>query len=452
MFCNRCGAPLGDEAKFCPKCGTRFEKTDVERGAGSVDELSGVRKAAGADTPSLEETEVLESAGVSAVGSSEAGEPASEKRFGGKVVGIGIAAVLVIVALVVAMIVLSMPPNLSDDQVLSDLNAESALSGGLTYSQWGANDGYQVVSQTVQSVDDVSYGDTKAREATVEVVFENASFKIVSVWMVDYVLQDKSWIQSGVFEYSRSTEPIGGVSDEQVINQVSSFMQRIDKDPPEDANGNKQYLEKLYSKGVDFSVLENTTSSSGGSVKVSLAATGGFAAYNGTLTVDFTWNGSDWEIADCSVDDGAYRADYSSMVGTWTGTFVKTEHNNVMDQAACYGGRTQPATLVIKSVSADALTAIVDISVLVHTHGSLKNPSETTDGDAYVTASDVLISIKPATNGSYQIYEGSDPSPFSVKIENSEDGSLSMIVYTSASFSDDHPAAWRTDYFDMVKS
>lgn len=425
MFCNRCGAQLGNEAKFCPKCGTRFGQAGADEQKTS-------------HTPDVEEFVPANSTPTEAddhepaAEAPKSGEARGEKRFGGKIVFAGIAAVAVIVALVAVTFVLSMPPGLSDDQILSDLNAEGMASGELTVSQWGANDGYQIVSQTVQAIDDTTYGETKAREATVEIVLENESFSIVSTWMVDYVLQDKNWISNGQYEYARTTAPLGGVSDEKLVNQVPSFLQRVDQSPYKDSEGNKLYLEKLYSQGVDFAVIENSTSESGGSAKLSLSATGGFAAYKGTLTVDFSWNGSDWEVVNCSVDEGAYKADYSSMVATWTGELAMPKGSG--EKQYCYVGKTQPATMTVKSVDANAMTAKVDIAFTHHSHEKPENAAEACEGDASVTCSDILIPLKMSSTSPYLVYESSEPS-YEIRLCFQDDGTIKMETESSYSYS-----------------
>lgn len=157
-------------------------------------------------------------------------------------------------------------------------------------------------------------------------------------------------------------------------------------------------------------------------------------------------------------DNGSYGSndasetwpEFDSLLGTWRGQFVETEHNGVSGQAACYGGKNNPVTITFKSVDESAGTAVVDMKVLIHSHQSLENAAESTDGDHYLEINDQLISIRKNSNATYQIYEGKDLGFFTVSICLNQDGEFLVEVYTEAKVAKPL-VAWRRDTFSMVK-
>ena len=152
--------------------------------------------------------------------------------------------------------------------------------------------------------------------------------------------------------------------------------------------------------------------------------------------------------------DGAEESvtwpDFDRLPGTWLGTLRETEHNSVMDQAACYGGRAQPLTVTFKSVDAAGGTAVVDMRALIHSHGELKNAAEQADGDHYVELTDVLVTLRKNSNATYRVYEGRDVGSYYINFCFGEDGSFVAEVYTEAKVTNPF-VAWRRDTFDMKK-
>lgn len=90
------------------------------------------------------------------------------------------------------------------------------------------------------------------------------------------------------------------------------------------------------------------------------------------------------------------------------------------------------------------------MKVLIHSHQSLENAAESTDGDHYLEINDQLISIRKNSNATYQIYEGKDLGFFTVSICLNQDGEFLVEVYTEAKVAKPL-VAWRRDTFSMVK-
>lgn len=249
---------------------------------------------------------------------------------------------------------------------------------------------------------------------------------------------------------STSTELTPRISDEDIMEQVPSLIKLIDKKPYKDGSGNTIKLSSIYKGGFDVSVIENATDATGGMARLSIEASNGVANYRGEITVQFSGESGDWAVKDCSVNDEAYQADYSMLVGTWTGDFIGTEHNSVTGQAACYGGKNNPPTVVIKSVDSKNRTAVADVTFLVHKHPFIKNAIESDPEDTVVTVHDILVSI-PKPESELTIYKGDDPAKYELRLRVDGD-KLVLSVYTGYTFRGANTIAdWRMDTFSLEK-
>ena len=88
----------------------------------------------------------------------------------------------------------------------------------------------------------------------------------------------------------------------------------------------------------------------------------------------------------------------------------------------------------------------------MHGHASLDNAADSTDGDAVVQLTDVLITLDPDDDDFYQIYEGSDLVPYNVELKSGEDGSVYLQVNMEARTGMKLWVAWRDDVFKMTKA
>lgn len=400
---------------------------------------------------------VSDAFGVEGGVSSDASSGRPRRLSKGKLAAIiagGVAAVAVIVVAVVLALGVASSSSLSDEDVLAALDVDALAADSSMQSEWANGEGFSVASSTIDSLSDVTgnAGGPRGKEARVTVALENGSLRITTVQRVVFYRVDDAWQETLAEEASRTVEPIGGVDDAKVVEHGPTLLQLADKDPFVDAEGDEVFLADLYGSNVAFEVIENATTEAGGTVTLGISAQKGMAGYAGTLTASFAWNGSDWEVASCAADDASYQADYSAFVGTWTGEFVSTDHNAIMDEGACYGGRGNPASLTVKSVDSTSLTATVDMTFLVHGHASLDNAADSTDGDAVVQLTDVLITLDPDDDDFYQIYEGSDPVPYNVELKSDEDGAVYLQVNTEARTGMRLWVAWRNDVFKMTKA
>lgn len=381
------------------------------------------------------------------------------------IVILGVVALAVIVVAIIAFTVgprvqrtLS-TPELTQEMIESDFAFDSTAT--LSDSTWASNDGYSMTDFTVDSQGNIYDADSgtgdgeriPAQDVNVTVEYENGTFRATISSSCTYYYMNEQWQAKGFMETNRTIEPIGGIDDEALVASVPTFMQMVDEnDPYEDNRGRTVKLANLYVTDTDFQVTENTTGPDGGSVTFSLYASAGVAAYQGTMVVDFDWNGGDWDVSGVSVDDAAYQKDYSPMIGTWNGTFEETKHNSVMDQAACYGGKDTPLTVTVTSVDNQAGTVTADLSFLVHNHGVPDNAVNSYDGDTAISLQNVLLTVDKVTSSYIEVYESNDPTGYSLEFSFSDDGTFRAKVLTDTYMGTQRSGvAWRTDYFTMNK-
>ena len=105
------------------------------------------------------------------------------------------------------------------------------------------------------------------------------------------------------------------------------------------------------------------------------------------LRIDFAFDGGNgtWALANVGIAKNPTR-DYGGLIGTWTGTFEKTESSN--SGGRCYAGRYTPFSLTISSAefTSDSTVNISGtVSGLVHDHGPVNGDYRAVEGDAPFT-------------------------------------------------------------------
>ena len=428
MHCPNCDAEIVKEAAFCPKCGAKIQKPDSRNHAPNANITS----------------------------SGDSG-PAFLSTTKGKAILFGGIAALVFAGLIACLWLFSSGNTIVDPGPPSGPNSSFAVGDRVTDtlsdSEWVTNDGYEIASVIENNRQEFEESGDRYCTINSTVEYENGSLKATKRVNETFKMQrgNGEWVKVDTVEDGKTAvTPIKGVDSGLVKNSAPTLIEFADKNPKKDANGYAVLLRDCYKAGTAFEVKENKTTAEGGDVVVSLHASRGFADYSGTLTASFTWDGKSWILDSCKADDAAYQADYSSLVGTWNGEFLKTEHNNVMDQAACYGGKNHPAVMTIKSVDSNAKTATADISMLVHDHDVPENAAEESAGDTYVTREGVLFPIDP--DSEVRIYQSDSPTSFSIYLSLDE-GTMNMRTTVDFSFTggQGHGVAWRKDYYKMVK-
>ena len=381
MFCPKCGMRQPDDARFCEGCGADLQAIHESESSDSQQGVVSPRDPLSDPLP-----------------------PKPLRKKGRLTVVAVVAALVAVAALAVGGFLLSQPPALTDEKILSDFDAEGIAANIVIGSDWANGGSFSVASKTVDSVEDQSHQQSSSyKVAQVTVVCENATFRVTSSYDLVYRLQDRTWVQDDALQLTQAIEPIGGVDDAKIVEQAPTFMEMVDEQHVmKNSSGKKQYLKDRYAEKVAFEVVENTTSASGGNVKLSMSAQKGFAAYNGTLTISFAWNGNDWEVSDCTADEAAYKADFSSLVGSWSGT--RHDGNAAVGQD-CMAGRTIPFKLTVKSIDAESMVMTVDMEFVGHKHKWLDNIAESSEGDEAVSLTDTLISIPVDIGDENLVYE-----------------------------------------------
>lgn len=379
MFCPKCGKQQPAEALFCDACGADLHVVIQKAEQSSSSSLA----------QPVEET----------IGKAE-----HSGRNARKIVVVSAVAMVAILALLVAIFFLTQLPVLSDDEILSVFDAEGDAANIFIGSDWAHSDSFSVISETVDSIEDQSGKQSPPyKVAHVTVVFENTTFRVTSSYELVYRLQNRTWVQDDVLQLNQDIEPLGGVDDAKIVEQAPTFIKMVDDHHAfKDSNGKKQYLKDRYAENVSFEVAENTTSASGGSATLAMSAQKGFATYKGTLTISFAWKGNDWEVSDCAADVAAYKADFSSLIGTWSG--VRHDGNAAVGQD-CMAGKTIPFKLNVKSIDAESMVMTVDMEFVGHKHKWNANVAESSEGDETVSLTDVLISVPVNIGDKNLVYE-----------------------------------------------
>lgn len=387
MFCERCGAELGPEGRLCAVC-EKWEREEADRFHGKAEK-----------TPSL---------GLAP----KDPEKPKRKKSRTDIVAAGVTAALALAA--VGAVAFLSPvigePELNEEKLLADIGADRMAAEGYTNSQWASNDGYAVTSTSIvenEKIDPPTGGGPFAATGVGSGCPGKRKFSRDDSRVELLSLNDKrEWQIVEGAQDSATIEPLRGVSEESLMAKAPEFMRSVDKDPQRDVNGKELKLVDLYSDGAVFKVVENNTNAQGGSAQITMSKKAGLYACNGTLTVDFAFNGIDWEVVGCSADEKAYEKDYSAMVGERTASFLGTEGIN-RSVRHCYGGRTSPLVLNVKSYEPSGATVTADISFVVHNHLDPDSAADQCEGDGVYTAENVIIPFKFADQF-YKVFERDD--------------------------------------------
>lgn len=426
-FCYQCGKQLDEKLMHCPFCGAMQEE-GASADVGQESERSGMG----------EVDSILES------GLNETRDALKQRRISRKAIMGIIAGIVALFAIAGVAAFFLMSPDLPEDKVLSDFDSVSVDTTTLSDSSWGSNEGYEETSREVQSIEE---NDREIRKATVARVYENDSFKVTCIFEASYILENDEWLPHELFELSRSIEPVAGISDEMVLNQAPSILSSVEETPHEDINGYDITLEDIYGDSAEYSIIENNTSAEGGSVILQVSAVDGFAKYQGNITAQFVWDGSDWAVSSCTVDDGAYEADLSYFVGTWVGTFEESnlDYFVLNSDSNCLGGNATPLTVTIKSVDQSTMSATADIVFCLHDHGQVTSRQKSDPNDQTITLTDVLIPIEYDNDAYFELVEQDDQPFYEVSLGINEGGLEGHVRSGSRA------GSTRTDDFTMVK-
>lgn len=440
MHCPCCGNELPDDARFCDLCGSPVATDETPANGGTDREKSTENESIGGQC-SLREQETKQNA---------------QKRLSKKAlvtIGVGVVAVLVIVIAVALLATgfLDESKDIPEEVVFSALDAESIAADAKANNSLIKEDAYRVDSETLDAVHETDGG---LIQAHVTVVLKNSYYAITNEYSLEFLRDGETWECVSGEMVGNDISPISGIDDQTVVDNVLKCMEIIDSNQSMKVDGKTVKLKDLYKANLTIALLSNDTNENGGNATVLITSSNGLAQYKGALTIPFTWDNSEkeWKIGSCTVDENAYTADYSGMIGTWSGSFKKTVNGIIggTDHSDCYGGRQTLPEMVVKSVSADGKTFIADISFVIHQHSEPGNPQETADGDRLFTAENVLVTINEIKS-MHQVYEekGVDGTTDVVVKLKAEESSSTMTLCTKSSYTG--PAggwAWKeTDYY-----
>ncbi len=437
-YCRKCGSEQPDNFKFCRKCGAANEASETQ------ERRFAARQASQSSTRSASTSSRGHDG--SSVHSSVSAVAAKKKPISLIVGGCSFAALAVTAIIVFFMIDPFVPSALAEETVIDDLRADELAKTMTLGNDWGRQDGFAAIEMTVDSIEDAILEKEEGKRSRTSVVYENGDYRITAKYVSLYANQDNRWTCYATHEEERSCEPLSGLDDETILSRTASYMNEVDKAPYRDAEGRSKKLGELYKADFESTIEENAIEPSGGIASIAISASNGLARYDGVITVEYRWVGDDWELVGCSANKEAYQPDYSGLVGQWEGVFAGLKSNHYNLQGKCYGARSEPATVTVKSVDSNAKTAVIDASFLVHDHELLANDQTTTEGDSVVRIADAIITLKPDETSYYEVYrEKYNGRLYKLLLKNDSNGEIGLCVFTYRS------ASSHEDMFDLEK-
>ena len=267
------------------------------------------------------------------------------------------------------------------------------------------------------------------------VEYESASVSAESkiACLYEYSDTSKEWYLLDYRVYTSDAYPNSGVSDEALSEAISTFMLKID-------NENASYDERLsdiYSHDRELSVTKNEFHSTGSTPSVDfvihIVARNGVVKHEGDVSGSLVWRSeiglAGWSIEQVNASSDAYVADYSDLVGTWTGTRIGPDMSD--SQGNCLGGSSNPPTLVVSSVDNTAHVMTVDVEFLAHYHETNDNVQENTEGDAMESLTSAIFPI----DTEYQTaeytcaYEAYNREKYTISLTFNADSTITMHVH-----------------------
>lgn len=409
-----CGREIADSATFCSYCGCKIPAAESEADTGKR----------------------------------------TVRARGPLVAGVAIVAVALIAVVVFGVAHITATPELSDETVIEALEPELAAKEiEAPTGTWFAIEPLEYVSSQVDSISEVYNADDR-NVVIVKSVYENTSVIVTVTYETVFYLEGDTWKYQPFSPVEQTYVPSGHVADDALVEHVPSFLEFVDEEHPvTEPDGDEVSLMELYGASFQAEVIDNSTGESGGSATLAISAMHGISSYAGEIEVSFDWDDEigDWVLVDVKPSEGIALASFDGLLGTWTGEFYEEEHNEgIYNLASCYGGRGNPPSITFKSVDEQAMTAVVDITCLVHGHGSLDNPADSTEGDEVLTVNDVLITLDPEQLDEwYQVYE---QERYRVFIQAGSGGSLRVKIETMYIPDTGREQVWRADYFTMTRS
>lgn len=349
-------------------------------------------------------------------------------------------AVAVVAALAVAAVVLTqvLPPALTDERILSDLDAPSIGAGDLTDSVYASNTGYRIEEERVVSVEG---NGADAKVATAEATFVNDSFRVTVSATVDYELAGREWVSHGATVTGVKATPVAGVSGDAVVADMDTLL-------AEGGSRDGVSLEGIYSGGAfeaGRSTLEGDGDGATSTIEVSARRTRSLYEYSGTITATFEFHegrassdAGSWELVSVSADDAAYERSRASVLGEWHGTLETSATSNfILDAGRCWAGESEPLSLEVTSFDPDNGQMTCDLTFVSHNHGGLGSDAVETDGDAVVELSGVTVLLDPETYEGTWTQPTGDRSQGAYRLEfRNADGVWKVVVASGVAGSD----------------
>lgn len=241
---------------------------------------------------------------------------------------------------------------------------------------------------TAITSDAAQFGASGYASANVTATYKNASVTATKTATLGYAKVGGSWVGVGTEQNARlSYEATAGIDQSRMLGSMSAILGRADQalhvdDSDSTGYANEPSLVGLYDNAnVTVADEEFDAEAQTDTVKLELTKSEGFGEYTCELTVHFAFRAANgvWEIDSIDVSDDPKTLGYSSVVGTWTGTFQSQE----TDGTLCLAASSAPLEVTISSYQNTASGARLTgtISGVAHFHDHPRDNADSCDGD-----------------------------------------------------------------------
>ena len=201
-------------------------------------------------------------------------------------------------------------------------------------------------TMTAISSEDAQFGATGYASAQVTTRYSGSAVVAVKTSTLGYANLSNSWKPIGQEkDTSVSFEATSGVATQKVLDAHEDLLKTLDE--AHTSKGTSASYFDTYGHG-SFDIVDASFDREKQTCSVVMRCTRSdkLSKISVDLRIDFAFDGGNgtWALANVGIAKNPTR-DYGGLIGTWTGTFEKTESSN--SGGRCYAGRYTPFSLTI---------------------------------------------------------------------------------------------------------
>ena len=233
----------------------------------------------------------------------------------------------------------------------------------------------------LQAVDITSIRESEevkgASEVEILATFSNPVMETRADARLTYQRKGDKWTCIDSSVGNASHHATAGVDQHLVVEHVADLLQKAD------TRSDTEGLATLYrNANVEITSEEFSEETQTDVVMLHCASGGTFVDYECDLEARFRFvpaSGA-WELAEATVDDGAYDLGFSPLLGTWKGTLSNQQSSSYKCLAAREAGISITITQAATTPDGSAMVEGT-LSGIAHLHADLDTDATTTEGD-----------------------------------------------------------------------